>query len=466
MRSGLPTLIGALCCVLLLTGVSVWMMQQAAAEAAADAAAESAAVLRAQEAQRHALAAEGLLRAARARMIERWREDLATHAGTLSAEARSAIEQSMLTLRQQQDATDHAAAQALLTAGAPADPPTAAGMSAAVLAVLAGGCVLAALVLVLWWRRQVQQPLAMLEQQARGAAAGAAMPRGAVAPLAQALHEVLAGLDAARAQLELRVDEKTRQLGEALEGQRAQSRRLSELLETLQATREQLLRHEKLAAVGTLAAGVAHEFNNILGGIRGCASEAGAENPAPSVRECLDMIQRACDRGRTIVSGLGQLGRQEAASAAVCRLAPVLSDVHQLVKSEAASRGVPLSATGCGDLCVAADPGAVQQMLLNLVRNAVQASEPGAPVEVLVQQRGGLVRVTVRDRGCGVPAECRARLFEPFFTLRERSGGTGLGLAITHGLAQQCGGATGYAPREGGGSEFWCELPAAAGPDP
>ncbi len=417
--------------------------------------------------QQQAQEVASLLQASQQRMAQRWQEDLRTHGVLLPAETKTALEQCIdIGLRRQvsTDATSvaqlnatRATLQRLETAAAEA----AAGTPPPDLATpIAIGLLCCTAALWVWWHFLVRRPLLLLAQEARQQGAGAVVGAGGVGQvLAEALQEVMAELHAARAELELRVDDKTRQLGTALEVQRTQSQKLTELLDALQRTREQLLRQEKLAAVGTLAAGVAHEFNNILGGIRGCAREAAAEKPTASVQECIDMILKASDRGRAIVEGLGHLGRPQRPESGPCDVAATVADVLQLLQAQAVDAGVRIDSTVASGVQVAAPPGAVLQMLLNLLRNALQASPPGEAVSVVTTRSGNRVRLCVADRGSGVPTELRARLFEPFFTTRERSGGTGLGLAITHGLALQCAGTTGYAAREGGGSEFWCELP-------
>jgi signal transduction histidine kinase len=103
-------------------------------------------------------------------------------------------------------------------------------------------------------------------------------------------------------------------------------------------------------------------------------------------------------------------------------------------------------------------------MCTNLVKNAIEASPAQGLVRISAEVHEGSVQVSVDDEGDGVAAAHQARLYEPFFTTREKSGGTGLGLAVTHGLALAQGGTTGYAPRTPRGSRFWFEVPLANKP--
>ncbi|MSR74810.1 MAG: HAMP domain-containing histidine kinase [Planctomycetes bacterium] len=461
----------ALMCVAILATTLVLQQLNASwnAKAEADATAERNNAMASFDV-RQLVALEELQVARRQRIAERWREDIHTHGALLPSAVVLALEASLLVGQRQDAEADAASTKALLGS---LDEARRLALNSAtgthesetreLLLTVALCMLLSAAGLWLWWHATVQRPLQQLALRAgaSGSINPAEQDSALTRELARALHSVLADLGRAQSELEQRVDDKTRQLGAALDVQREQSHKLSELLAALQSAKEQLVRHEKLAAVGTLAAGVAHEFNNIIGGIRGCASEAAAERPPLPVQECLDMILRASERGRAIVLGLGQLGRPRRTESEVCAGAEVLADVVHMLKQQADDAGVQICVEGAPAFAVAAPAGVLQQMLLNLVRNALQASPRAGSVTIRVASDQGRVRMSVLDCGAGVAPELRARLFEPFFTTRERTGGTGLGLAITHGLAIECGGSTGYAPREDAGSVFWCELPCA-----
>ena len=114
---------------------------------------------------------------------------------------------------------------------------------------------------------------------------------------------------------------------------------------------------------------------------------------------------------------------------------------------------------GGDDVACDADRGQLQQVLINLLLNAVQASPEGATVEVMAEVQDGWVLVKVSDRGAGLPVADRERLFEPFFTTKPVGAGTGLGLAVALGLAEQNGGRLTLVDRPGGGAEARLELP-------
>ena len=315
--------------------------------------------------------------------------------------------------------------------------------------------------LLWWWHAHWTKPMRALEASLAERGCARSLPSD---ELTRAFAPALLELRDARQELERRVDAKTGQLARALEVQREQKEELARLLRDLEAAREQLVRQEKLAAIGTLAAGVAHEFNNILGGVRGCAREALAHKPSTDVAECLDMIVRATERGRGIVDGLGQLGQKNPRVAQAQLLGPIVNETLRFLRPAAVERSVRLEAHCDHAPAVFADALAVQQMCTNLVKNAIEASPAQGLVRISAEVHEGSVQVSVDDEGDGVAAAHQARLYEPFFTTREKSGGTGLGLAVTHGLALAQGGTTGYAPRTPRGSRFWFEVPLANKP--
>ena len=258
-----------------------------------------------------------------------------------------------------------------------------------------------------------------------------------------------------REDLERSVDEKTAALGAALDEARDLNVRLKD-------AQDQLVRQEKMAALGTLAGGIAHEFNNLLGGIRGCAEDLREETSDAAAQETLDVVVRAARRGRTIVEGLMTFSQAGGKEPQPVELGGVVSDVFRLVASAAQEQGVRLEDMGVAeDVTVSGDPVQLHQVVLNLVQNAIQASPEGGVVEVEVVRGGARVLLRVKDRGRGIRPDHAPRVFEPFFTTRELDGGTGLGLAITHGIVQGHLGTLAFEDRDGGGTLFVVDLPYA-----
>jgi len=238
------------------------------------------------------------------------------------------------------------------------------------------------------------------------------------------------------AELEARVEERSQALAEA---QRA------------------LLERERLVSVGRLAAGVAHEVNNPAGVILGRAAlllddilllDEGAALP-PEITEDLRVIVRQAERIRDITSALLRLGRPNRGERAPVGLLAVARSAAELARREAAAANVTVVVAGSGPELVA-DGAALEQVVYNLVRNAVQASPPGGTVRVEV----GGASLTVSDEGAGVPLEALPLLFEPFFTTKALGQGSGLGLAVAHGIVREHGGTLSVSNRPEGGAVF------------
>jgi signal transduction histidine kinase len=227
----------------------------------------------------------------------------------------------------------------------------------------------------------------------------------------------------------------------------------------------ELLEAHRLASIGQVSSGVAHEINNPLGVILGYVTLLRRE-PALADREELRIIEDETRQSLAIVAGLLDLARP-------VRLDPTEVDLG-VVAREAASRldetgrtgGVELRFGGGAAPRLSADEGKVRQIALNLLANAVEAArEPGAAaplVEVTWLERDRCARLLIDDHGPGIPAEARARVFEPFFTTR--AAGHGLGLAIARTLARAHGGDVGLEPRPGGpGTRATLTLPVDPG---
>jgi signal transduction histidine kinase len=221
---------------------------------------------------------------------------------------------------------------------------------------------------------------------------------------------------------------------------------------------ERELRHaEKMASLGTLAGGVAHEFGNLLGGIQGCAEDALRETDPAEVRETLGVIERTARRGSSITDKLLRFARPAPAGHDEVDVAAVARDVASLVEPEAARCGVEVEVEAPGEVRLVADPTGVHQVVLNLVTNALHAMPGGGKLTVAVAGGPGDVRLCVTDTGVGIPPGDRAKLFEPFFTTRPE--GTGLGLSVSYGIVKAHGGRIDVESEPGRGSTFTVVLP-------
>jgi two-component system, NtrC family, sensor histidine kinase HydH len=204
----------------------------------------------------------------------------------------------------------------------------------------------------------------------------------------------------------------------------------------LEQAEERAERAERMAALGRLAAGLAHEIRNPLGSIAGSIqilSESAALEDED--RQLCDIIQREAARLNDLVTDMMDLTRRRPPEIADVDAAAVARDVVELgAKSGRAVSDVMVVYAGSEHAMVQADGAQLKQLIWNLVRNAVQASSAGDEVTVSVEACGdGRSRLEVRDRGVGIDAEARERLFDAFFTTRSK--GTGVGLAVVKAIA-------------------------------
>ena len=213
------------------------------------------------------------------------------------------------------------------------------------------------------------------------------------------------------------------------------------MVETLRDTHEQLLQKEKLASLGQLAAGVAHEINNPLGSVLLYADILCRDTPADDNqrREDLQMIIKEATRCKTIVTDLLNFSRQNRVLAQKTDLAALLQTMIAEVSQKPSYARISLSAEIDPALPeIEADPLQLHQAFLNLMNNAVDAMPAGGSL-ILRARKGshpGSVTIQVQDTGTGITKENIGKLFTPFFTTKPIGAGTGLGLAITYGIVK------------------------------
>jgi hypothetical protein len=216
--------------------------------------------------------------------------------------------------------------------------------------------------------------------------------------------------------------------------------------EEQRALQEQLQQSQRMEAVGRLAGGVAHDFNNLLTVI-GAGAEFLRESPDPDVRALAEEIGAAQERGARLTRQLLAFARRDVIQPRPVDLCTVVQDVEPLLRKLAGAEA-PLRLDLAGPAWIVADPGQVEQVLLNLVSNARDAMPGGGPLEVAVSTGStdgghtpeGFVCLRVRDFGSGMTDEVRRLAFDPFFTTKPRGKGTGLGLPMVHGIVTQNGG--------------------------
>lgn len=216
---------------------------------------------------------------------------------------------------------------------------------------------------------------------------------------------------------------------------------------------------DKLVTIGQLSAGVAHEIGSPLQVLSGRASTL-LDHPDAEVRRQAGLLVAQCDRITRVVEQLLSIGRRKPASIIACDLLGPITSVIDLLSGEARRKGLSLRLeTEGGSHQIVGDPDGIQQIALNLVRNAIGATPAGGTILVRVTRVDDQVRLCVRDTGHGIAAEIQDKMFEPFFTTRAAEGGTGLGLAVVRAIARDHHATIEVSSTPGRGAEFVVSFP-------
>jgi signal transduction histidine kinase/CheY-like chemotaxis protein len=235
---------------------------------------------------------------------------------------------------------------------------------------------------------------------------------------------------------------------------RASEAELRATLESVRASEEQVRRAQKMEAVGQLAAGVAHNFNNLLQVTMGYADILLHENEDPLVRSAATEIRRSTERGAALTRQLLTFGRKHDPRVTRVELGATIAALGDML-TRVIREDIRLTMDLGPRHTVLIDPYDVEQVIFNLVINARDALPGGGSIHISVDRAtvdasnhlgehsltaGEYVRLRVRDNGVGMTADVQAHLFEPFFTTKEVGQGTGLGLAFVQGVARHAGG--------------------------
>jgi signal transduction histidine kinase len=237
---------------------------------------------------------------------------------------------------------------------------------------------------------------------------------------------------------------------------------LQQALLELRASHRQLAQAERLASLGTLAGGIAHEFQNVIGGIRGCANELLAENGDAATRDTLGVIVRAADRGAGIVQQLLRFARRSPERVADLDPAALAEDALRLCEPAARRQQVRVERRLANGLALRGDGDGLHQVLVNLLINAVQAMPNGGELRVAVDGDDANVRIAITDTGSGIAEADLPHLFEPFFTTKTSGSGprgSGLGLSVSWGIVEAHGGRIDVQSQVGRGTTFTVMLP-------
>lgn len=231
----------------------------------------------------------------------------------------------------------------------------------------------------------------------------------------------------------------------------------------LEENREQMVRTEKLTALGTLTSGVAHELNNPLSNISTSCQillEEVDQGFLPHHKQLLLSIEDQVIKARDIVRALLEFSRQREFELRPVDLKEVVEDTLKLIRGDVPARVEVRSEVPSG-IVLNLDKARVQQALINLIMNGIQAIENEGSVLIRAQEERvrGCVVLEVEDTGCGIPEEILPRVFDPFFTTKDVGRGTGLGLSVTYGIVERHGGRIWIESQVGKGTKVTMEFP-------
>jgi signal transduction histidine kinase/ActR/RegA family two-component response regulator len=256
--------------------------------------------------------------------------------------------------------------------------------------------------------------------------------------------------------LERRVQERTAELRKSTEQLRAE-------IAQRQQTEEELLRSRKLESLGVLAGGIAHDFNNFLAVVQGNIEVAKTQlTPAEPAQDFLNQAASACQRAKFLSSQLLTFAKGGAPIRRVVSVAQLVTDAVHLARTGSSIRIEVRIEEGLWYAQV--DPGQIGQVLHNILINARDAMPGGGIIEVRGENLGAPgspdphVRISIRDYGCGIPADILGQIFDPYFTTK--AGGNGLGLATAYAIVAKHDGRISVASTPGSGTVFTLDLPA------
>ncbi|MFT5303094.1 MAG: two-component system NtrC family sensor kinase [Mariniblastus sp.] len=278
--------------------------------------------------------------------------------------------------------------------------------------------------------------------------------------------------------IELNTDDEVAELGDALNAMTANFQEInSDLNRQVQQRTKEVVRSEKMASVGFLAAGVAHEINNPLASIAWSAEslesrihdilnpEEGTDQETidteiADMKKYLRRIQDEAFRCKGITAGLLDFSRMGDVKKVSTNLSEIVDSVIGMVKPLSKYRGRNIEFNSNCSIVAVVNEQEMKQVALNLITNALGSIDEGGTVKISLSNHNGNALLTVTDDGCGMTEEVRQHLFEPFFTRRRNGQGTGLGLSITYQIIEEHGGRiTAHSAGPGQGSLFTVSLP-------
>jgi signal transduction histidine kinase len=302
----------------------------------------------------------------------------------------------------------------------------------------------------------ISRPILQLRRMAQAVATGD-LDQSSGLQREDEIGDLASAFDVMTGRLKERTEEAERLYAEAVE----RNRQLKEMFEQLQAAQQQLVQSEKLASVGQLSAGIVHDVKNPLGVIKGIAEEMLEDAPQGSQQsDSLKLIRDNAARANTIVTDMLTFARQSTPAMLRRDLRETVEGCLRLT-SYMLRKGKVDVETSIPDSPTMAtyDAQQMQQVLVNLIQNAVQAMPEGGRLAVRLRKDDGTATIEVEDSGIGIPPENLSRIFDPFFTTKPEGQGTGMGLSTSYGIIARHGGVIDVKSTMGAGSTFTVRIP-------
>ncbi len=237
---------------------------------------------------------------------------------------------------------------------------------------------------------------------------------------------------------------------------------LNNMIHELNRRSEQLVQSEKLASLGTLTSGVAHELNNPLNNIFTSVQilqEELEDDDLEYKKELLTECSHQVERAKDIIKALLEFSRERSFTLKTVEFKELVNRTIRLIKGERPAN-ISIEVDIPGDINVNIDPGRIQQALINLIMNGIQAMEQGGRLTIKAwKSKEEKFCFQIADTGAGIPQKMLSKVFDPFFTTKDVGIGTGLGLSVTHGIIEQHGGNIDVLSVPGQGTAFTIALP-------
>ncbi len=259
----------------------------------------------------------------------------------------------------------------------------------------------------------------------------------------------------------LRLRERTAEAVQLYDETVVRNQELADINARLQSAQAQLIQSEKLATVGQLTAGIVHDVKNPLAVIKGIAEELAEEfGLDPTTRDQLKTIRESAAKASTIVTDLLKFARQSTPEMERHDLKETIESSVRLTEYLARKSNVQIKMDlPRTPVMVTYDAQQIEQVLMNLISNAIQAIKKGGAVRINLSEAGGAVAIAVQDNGIGIPEKNLQRIFDPFFTTKPEGEGTGLGLSVSFGIVTRHRGRIEVDSKPGLGTTFTILLP-------